>query len=268
MENIPNNYYFTKTEQQACIDYNNTTDVAEKERIYNTHIHPVICKIAECVAHRFRFEYARNEEGDENLVKSAVAHMATILPLYDIKRGKAYSFFSYCCKNFLIQENDRSYKRQLRDKSIDIPENTQGATPGVSPSELSYDDPYHQEIDMEEFMAQSAQFWETRGKKYCNEPSHKVILTELIKLMKDPELVIYTHGSGQKNIFESLRQTTHFKTARISSFIRRIRNIQKNLFQEYKDTGFVTGNTIPAGRWNWKTKNFVFDTIERKSEEQ
>ena len=47
--------YFTKVHEQAIIDYNNSTDLDEREHLYSTMIGPVFSEMVDKIVFTYRF---------------------------------------------------------------------------------------------------------------------------------------------------------------------------------------------------------------------
>lgn len=253
------NYYFTSVEEQAVIDYNNTTDTTEREKIFNEVIYPALYKITECVYNKTQsFTYITEYMGPEHGIKTALAHLATIIPQYNKERGKAYSFFTFCCKNFLIQLNDECYKRHLRDWSINEHSDDSAEESRIYTVEtMRYEDDIHARIDMKEFLLMSIAYWESKRHVYCLKPFHHKLMDEMIELMRHPDRVEFVgYGFGKKEILKYLRDRTGYSTQKIMTFMKRLKTLQSRLLKEYIATANVTGDGL-QGYWDWRNKEFV-----------
>ena len=101
--------YFTQTTEEAIVAYNLEYSHSKKERIYNEHIHKPLFKLAENIINRFRFYYM---DGSPTDVKyEVITFLLEKLPKYTQDKGKAFSYFSIVAKNYLIQNNNKAYRK-------------------------------------------------------------------------------------------------------------------------------------------------------------
>ena len=93
--------YFYEEQEQAVIDYITATDNIEKNRIYNTILHPAFCKMVESIMNRYKL-YVPDEEFKETF-DDTISFLMTKIELFKPDSGfKAYSYCGTICKNYLI----------------------------------------------------------------------------------------------------------------------------------------------------------------------
>ena len=100
--------YFGTPVQEAIIRYNDSSNPAVKNRIYQEHIHAAFCKLAENLIHTFKFYYF--DYPFEDVKAEVVSFMVMQLPKYQPDKGRAFSYFSIVGKNYLILNNNNNYK--------------------------------------------------------------------------------------------------------------------------------------------------------------
>ena len=108
--------YFTEDTQDAIIAYNLETDNAKRNKVWNEFINKPIDKLAENIINRFRFMYM--DGGIKEVKSEVVSFLLTKLPKYTEDKGKAFSYFSIVAKNYLIQNNNKNYKRLTSKASV------------------------------------------------------------------------------------------------------------------------------------------------------
>ena len=108
--------YFTEDTQNAIIAYNQESDLAKRNKVWNEFIHKPIDKLAENIINRFRFMYM--DGGIKEVKSEVVSFLLTKLPKYTEDKGKAFSYFSIVAKNYLIQNNNKNYKRLTSKASV------------------------------------------------------------------------------------------------------------------------------------------------------
>ena len=114
--------YFTLDTQDAIIRYRESDSQDERNRIYNNEIHNALYKLAENIIHTFKF-YHTEVENLEDLKYEVISFLLQKLHLYDISKGKAYSYFGTIAKRYLIAYCQRNYNKLVEKKSLDNADN-------------------------------------------------------------------------------------------------------------------------------------------------
>ena len=96
--------YFGKEVQDAIIEFNSLgqSDSVQQARLFNNTIYPAFLKLTENIINTWKFH--RYETTFSDLQRDAVAFLFTKMPGYDSSKGRAYSYFTIVCRNFLIKE--------------------------------------------------------------------------------------------------------------------------------------------------------------------
>ncbi len=117
------NYYFCEREEKAVVDYLNTNDIVEKNRIFNTILKPAFTKMIESIIRRYNL-YPQDEEFNETF-DDTISFLMTKLSCFDpTTKYKAYSYCGTICKNYLIYKINKFAKNQKRNVSYDNPFDT------------------------------------------------------------------------------------------------------------------------------------------------
>ena len=102
--------YFTLETQQAILDYRAEISPEKRNQIFNEKIHYAFYKLAENIIHTFKFHYTEVDDIDD-LKHEIITVLLDKLHLYDESLGKAYSYFGTITKRWLINYNNKNYKR-------------------------------------------------------------------------------------------------------------------------------------------------------------
>jgi hypothetical protein len=113
---VKNNYFTTDTEE-AILRYRKSTSIAERNRIYNDHIHYGFYKLVENIIHTFKFYYTE-VDNIEDLKYEVISFLLQKLDLYDQSKGKAFSYFGTIAKRYLIIYNQKNYKKLVSKAEI------------------------------------------------------------------------------------------------------------------------------------------------------
>lgn len=109
--------YFTQETEDAIIRYNNSDDIKLKNILYKDHIEYSLYKMTQNIIHTYKFYYALQDDGVEDVINEVISFVIGKLDKFDpTKRGKsgnpvkAYSYFQTVIKRYLILKNKKAYK--------------------------------------------------------------------------------------------------------------------------------------------------------------
>lgn len=117
--------YFTKETENYIVLYNNSEDTDYRNEIFTKHIYYPFYKLAENIIHTFKFYYT--DVYDIEDLKHEVVSMLLEEKImkFDPENGaKAYSYFGTIVKRWLINYNNKNYKKLKRIGSFDDMEET------------------------------------------------------------------------------------------------------------------------------------------------
>ena len=110
--------YFGKDAHLAIVDYQNTSEQKEKNKIYTDKIRPSFSKLVENLI--FIHGFSSDQEHFKILKSDCVSFLFEILQKFDPSKGsKAFSYFNVCAKNFLIVQNKKKTRQKYRNISIE-----------------------------------------------------------------------------------------------------------------------------------------------------
>lgn len=116
--------YFTQETEDAICRYIQSTDYAEKSRIYNTSIKKPFEKIVENWI--FKLQAWKYTESYVELSNDAITFLCERLSKYVHANGKAFSYFSVIARNYLIlfiKKKHQKIKNNVDTENIDIERN-------------------------------------------------------------------------------------------------------------------------------------------------
>jgi len=104
--------YFTKETEEYIVRYNNSTDDQYRNKIFTEHIYFPFYKLAENIIHTFKFYYTDVDQ-IENLKHEIVSILLEqkIMKFDPTNGAKAYSYFGTIVKRWLINYNNKNYKK-------------------------------------------------------------------------------------------------------------------------------------------------------------
>ena len=109
--------YFTKVHEQAIIDFNNSTDLDERESLYTKMIGPVFSEMVDKIVFTYRFTTLPNIDVLRDECK---IWLTTVIQKYDPSKGsKAFSYFSVITKNWFIAKVKKNSKAKRTEITIE-----------------------------------------------------------------------------------------------------------------------------------------------------
>ncbi len=207
--------YFYETEEEAFVTYLKTEDKNEKNRIFNTYLHPAFTKMIESIIRRYNL-YPPDEEFQETF-DDTISFLMTKVEKFNPDSGyKAYSYCGTICKNYLLFKINQCIKNQKRNESYDVMQAEINES-----SKFSYDQ-YNNKIQMlseliESIVDEIKDMIDDRDKYKLNDTQVKVGMA-LIELLGNWEDLFARMGSNKFNkssILLFLKETTLLSTKEI-----------------------------------------------------
>ena len=110
-------YYFGKEAHNAIVEYQNEKENSEKNKIYIEKIKPSFEKLTENLI--FIHGFASCNTTFHILKSDCVSFLFETLQKFDSSKGsKAFSYFNFCAKHFLIIQQKKKNKRNSRHISL------------------------------------------------------------------------------------------------------------------------------------------------------
>lgn len=116
------NVYWTSITDIAILAYNRIPErPVLREKIYQRFIFPALMKLAENLINKMKPDYI--DSTFEDLQTDLVTYLTERLNKLNTDSGKGYSYYTRTSWNYLIQENDRAYRKlKSATDAIDVDE--------------------------------------------------------------------------------------------------------------------------------------------------
>lgn len=112
--------YFTKETEDYIVKYNESTDPVYRAKIFTDHIYFPFYKLAENIIHTFKFYYTDVDKLEDLKHEIVTVLLEEKIMKFDPTNGaKAYSYFGTIVKRWLINYNNKNYKRLKQTTSAD-----------------------------------------------------------------------------------------------------------------------------------------------------
>ena len=218
--------YFTLDTQQAIIDYRLEESQVIRNKIFNDKIYYAFYKLAENIIHTFKFYYTEVDNINE-LKHEVIAFLLEKLHLYDVTKGKAYSYFGTIAKRYLIVYNNNNYKR-LKGKATveEVDEdktivNTLVLEQTDYPESMPFFDIFVNHID-ENLLT------------IFPKPQEARVGDAIVALCKRKE---HIDIFNKKALFIYIKEITDAPTPTITKVIKVLKNIYKEMLNKYLEEG-------------------------------
>jgi hypothetical protein len=110
--------YFGEDQEKAVVNYLESTDEAEKNKIFNEYLGEPLIIMVESIIRRYKL-YRKDLEFQE-VHDDTMSFLITKINKFDhTKNHKAYSYFGTICKNYLMGAIQKDTKEQNRSVSYD-----------------------------------------------------------------------------------------------------------------------------------------------------
>ena len=224
----PNNVYFTKETEDAILEYNLTTDVETRNKIYEEKIKYAFDKMVENIIHTYKFYYFDTTYGD--LKHDTLAFLNEKIHKYtDPERGKAYSYFSITAKNYLINKNRQMYESIKKHIDIDTLE---------EPEEFSYEEEFSSlNPDLEEFVNGYQKYIDENLNLFFTDQEEREIADSILELFRRRyDIKVFNKKAFYVLIRDRVSNTS---TKNITRVVAEMKKLYIELFQAYQSTGII-----------------------------
>jgi len=225
--------YFTDDTERAIVEYNKTDDAELRETIFRERIHPPIDKLAENIINRFKFPYI--DGSFEDVKNQVVSFLVLNLHKYTENKGKAFSYFSVVAKNYLVLNNNNSYRDELRstyvvDSSSDesfLLEEVLTTKPEVESTQR----------DTSDFVELLIQYWDFNLDRVFKKKRDREIANAVVELMKRANTI---ENFNKKALYVLIREMTNNKTVHITKVINKMKVHVLEQMKEYRSSGYLS----------------------------
>ena len=218
--------YFGTPVQEAIIRYNESSNPAEKNKIYGEEIHAAFCKMAENLIHTFKFYYF--DYPFEEVKNEVVSFLVMQMPKYEPTKGRAFSYFSVVGKNYLILNNNNNYKKmKIHDDlvKLDYKRNVYSESADMENSEFN-----------SEFVVQMLDYWDNNLTNIFHRQKDILVADSVLELFRKKD---YIENFNKKALYIMIREMTGSNTQHITRVVNVMKKHHVNLQHNYLTTGSI-----------------------------
>ena len=223
-----NTQYFTQDTEDAIVLYNHTIDQTERDILYRTRIHYPFFKLTENIIHTFKFYYTE-VNNIEDLQHEVITFLLTKLHLFDPSKGaKAYSYFGTIAKRYLINSNNKNYKKRIEKADV---------------SEIESNESFSYKID-EGSESDKLIYFIDKYIEYCTENINTLFPKKVDSQIADAILELFRKRESidvfnKKALYIYIREIIDAKTPKITKIADRLYDIFKQHYFFYLENGYT-----------------------------
>ena len=224
--------YFTKETEDYIVKYNESTDQEYRNKIFTDHIYLPFYKLSENIIHTFKFYYTDVDKIEDLKHELVSVLLEDKIMKFDPTNGaKAYSYFGTIVKRWLINYNNKNYKKLKQIGSFDDMEES-----------------YEPNIDLEVPSAKTLS-------KFMNSWIDSVYMNIDEFFTKDSDIkiadavltVFKTRNDldifKKKALYIYIREMTDCETPQLTRVITVLKEDFKEKYQKLYDQGLLSQNT-------------------------
>ena len=223
--------YFTKETEEYIVRFNNSNDPEYRNKIFTDHIYYPFYKLAENLIHTFKFYYL-----DTDTVEDLKHEIVSILYKDKIEKfdptngAKAYSYFGTIVKRWLINYNNKNYKKLKKVGSLEETAHFSDSTKHIA------EDSTHTlstfiDVWSDYVLLHLDDFFQ---KQYEKDIANAVIT--LFKKRNDIEIL------KKKALYIYIREMTNCQTTHLTKVVRILKKHFYKMYQEYYEKGYIEIN--------------------------
>jgi len=220
--------YFTKETEEYIVKFNTSTDPDYRAKIFTDHIYLPFYKLAENIIHTFKFYYTDVEKIEDLKHEIVTVLLEEKIMKFDPTNGaKAYSYFGTIVKRWLINYNNKNYKRLKQIGSWDDYEQA------YDPSEInervskkalsSFIDEWVEEM------------YDAIEENFIKEQERKIADAVLTIFKTRSDLQMFK----KKALYIYIREMTDCETPHLTRVISKLKELFYNKYQKYYDLGLL-----------------------------
>ena len=225
--------YFTKETEDYIVLYNNSDDIEYKNRIFTQHIYLPFYKLAENIIHTFKFYYTDVDQIEDLKHEIVSVLLEEKISKFDPTRGaKAYSYFGTIVKRWLINYNNKNYKKLKQVATLtDIEEYLEDDIDLDTPSTKTLSNFLDEWID---------DIYENIYELFDKESDIRVADAILTVFRARQDIDIFK----KKPLYIYIREITDCETPTLTKVINILKENWYKKYQQYYDLGLLSNNSL------------------------
>ena len=225
--------YFTSETEEYIVKFNTSEDHEYKQKIFTDHIYYPFYKLAENIIHTFKFYYTDVDKIED--LKHEIVSMLyeEKIMKFDATNGaKAYSYFGTIVKRWLINYNNKNYKKLKQIGSFD-----------------EIEESYDQNIDLESPSAKTLNNFMNAWIDSIYMKIEEMFIKDSDIKIADAVLTVFRTRHDldifkKKALYIYIREMTDCETPQLTKVITILKEDFRENYQKLYDQGLLSKNSI------------------------
>jgi hypothetical protein len=226
----PANNYFHEGVEEAIQLYNKSESELERNRLF-TIIYPALAKISEVYYNKIKPSYIDDEP--MHIQMDCTAYLTERLHRIREGKGKAFSYFTICAKNYYIFWNQKGYKEVQKTLKLDVLNENWDIADIDS-------DRVEQMEDAAKLLSAFVDYMDEHRAKFVNTKKGNVVVAAVIDFLRDVDSI---EDFNRRNIMNDLTEINGYKVDR--HYITKVFNRLQMHFSVFSREFIKTGKSIP-----------------------
>ena len=225
--------YFTSETEEYIKKYNTSTDQDYRNQIFTDHIYYPFYKLAENIIHTFKFYYTDVEQIEDLKHEIVSVLLEEKIMKFDPDNGaKAYSYFGTIVKRWLINYNNKNYKKLKQIGSFDDIEDSYETDLGLDTSAS---------ITLSKFIDEWVDtMYEKIDSMFTKDSELKIADAVLTIFRTRHDLEIFK----KKALYIYIREMTDCDTPHLTKVISKLKEDFREKYQKLYDLGLLSNNPL------------------------
>jgi len=225
--------YFTSETEEYIKKYNTSTDQEYRNKIFTDHIYLPFYKLAENIIHTFKFYYTDVDQIEDLKHEIVSVLLEEKIMKFDPTNGaKAYSYFGTIVKRWLINYNNKNYKRLKQIGSFS-----------------DIEDSFEDDLDLDSPSAKSLAIFLDEWIEEMYEELDEHFIKDSDKQIADAVLTIFRTRHDldlfkKKALYIYIREMTDCETPHLTRVISILKEQWIRKYQYYYDQGLLSNNPL------------------------
>lgn len=225
--------YFTRETEEYIVKYNNSTDNEYRNRIFTENIYLPFYKLAENIIHTFKFYYTDVDQIEDLKHEIVAVLLEEKIDKFDPTNGaKAYSYFGTIVKRWLINYNNKNYKKLKQIGQF-------------SEMEETYEPDLDQDSISKKTLSKLLDEWteevyENLNILFDKEGDRQIADSVLIVFKTRNDLEIFK----KKALYIYIREMTDCDTPALTRVVNKLKESWYIKYQKLYDLGLLTNNSF------------------------
>jgi len=226
----PSNNYFHSGVEEAIQLYNKAETQEERDRLFRI-IYPAIYKISEVMYNKIKPTYIEGESLE--IMMDCTCYLTERLHRIREGKGKAFSYFTICAKNYYIFHNQKAYKEVQKTLKLDVlNENWDIADVDTGRVE--------QMEQSAKLLSAFVDYIDENKERFINTKKGNIVVAAVIDLLRDVDSI---KDFNRRNIMNDLTEINGYKVDR--HYITKVFNRLQMHFGVFSREWIKTGKAIP-----------------------